>query len=162
ATDVQQPPARPTFDQGGRGQPLNLQQNQGEPAARGAQPQRGQRGQRNAVPPANGQQAQGQQQQQQGNENDRGPKSPRRGLTPLMYAARDGRFNAIKALVDAGADLNARSGDKSTALLIASINGHFDIAKYLVQRGADVNLPSIDDATPLYGVLHVQWSRESE
>ena len=66
-----------------------------------------------------------------------------------MYAARDGRFNAIKALIDARAELNARSSDKSTALLIASINGHFDIAKYLIQRGADVNLPSIDDATPL-------------
>jgi ankyrin repeat protein len=169
ATDVQQPAARPTFDQGNRGQAQGQPQNQaqGQPApAAGAQPQRGQRGQRNAVPAA--QQAAGEpqqqqgQQQQQGNENDRSPKSPRGGLTALMYAARDGRPNAIKALLDAGADVNARSADKSTALLVATINGHFDEAKYLVERGADVNLPSIDNATPLYGVLHVQWSRESE
>ena len=95
-------------------------------------------------------------------EGDRSPKSPRGGLTPLMYAARDGRLNAIKALAESGAKLNVQSADKSTALLIASINGHFDAAKYLIDRGADVNLASIDDAAPLFGVLHVQWSRESE
>ena len=168
ATKVQQPPARPTF---GPQQGQMQAQAQGEPQAQG------QRGQRNAVPPpanaqtpppaqpqrgqAEPQQGQQQQQQQQPPE-ERGPKSPRGGLTPLMYAARDGRLNAVKALIENGARLNERSADKSTALLIAAINGHFDVAKYLVEKGGDTNLPSIDDATPLYGVLHVQWSRESE
>jgi hypothetical protein len=89
-------------------------------------------------------------------------RSPRGGLTPLMYAAREGKLSAIRALLDNGAKINERSADKSTALLIATINGRFDVAKYLVERGADVNIPSMDDATPLYGVLHVQWSKESE
>jgi ankyrin repeat protein len=93
---------------------------------------------------------------------ERQARSPRGGLTPLMYAARDGRISAVKALIENGAKLNSQSADKSTALLIATINGHYDVAKYLVEQGADVTLASIDDATPLYGVLHVQWSRESE
>jgi ankyrin repeat protein len=177
ATEVQQPPQRPggfgQFGQmqgQGQGQQAQAQtqapaptNGQGTPATQ--QSQRGQRGQRNAVPPPAGQ-APGQRgQQQQGQqvpEGDRAPKSARGGLTSLMYAARDGRLNAAKALIDNGAKLNVQSADKSTALLIAGINGHFDVARYLVERSADVNLASIDDATPLYGVLHVQWSRESE
>src|SRR5262245_10053307 len=179
-TEVQQPPTRPNF--GGQGQQQQGQEpapgqaqgqrqgrGQAPPAAANA-PAQGQRGQRNAAqqqqaadePQPQGQQ-QGQQQQQQIEPiGERSPRSPRGGLTPLMYAARDGRISAIQALVDVGADLNGRSADKSTALLVATINGHYDVAKYLVEKGADVNLPSIDDATPLYGVLHVQWSRESE
>jgi len=78
-----------------------------------------------------------------------------------MYGARDGSLNAVRALVAKGANLNALSADKSTALLLASINGRFDVAKYLVESGADVNLASVDGAAPLYGVIHVQWSRES-
>jgi ankyrin repeat protein len=95
-------------------------------------------------------------------EENQANKSPKGGLTPLMYASRDGKLDAIQALIDTGAKLDVRSADKSTALLIASINGHFDAAKYLVEHGANVTIPSMDDATPLYGVLHVQWSRESE
>jgi ankyrin repeat protein len=183
ATEVQQPPQRPNFGQGGGQQ---QQQQQTPPAAAGAapasaQPQqqaqggRGGRGGRggNAAPPAAPQaQQQGQTpapQAQQGQQPppvqsivDAAGKSARGGLTPLMYAARDGRMSAAVALVENGARLDVRSGDKSTALLVSTINGHFDVAKYLVEHGADVNLPSIDDATPLYGVLHVQWSRESE
>jgi ankyrin repeat protein len=184
ATEVQQPPQRPAGNFGGfaqmqgqaqgQAQAQGNNQNNGQGAAAG-QAQRGQRGgQRNAVPapgPAQGQPAQaqgqrGQQQQQaqqgQAPENERRPGSPRGGLTPLMYAARDGKLNAVKALLAGGAKLDVQSADKSTALLIASINGHFDVAKYLVEHGADANLPSMDGATPLYGVLHVQWSRESE
>ena len=33
---------------------------------------------------------------------------PRGGWTPLMYAARDGAIDAVAALADAKADLNAR------------------------------------------------------
>ena len=188
ATKVTQPPQRPNFGPGGGGgQQQQGQQQAGQAAVPGQPPAQGQgggqRGQRNAVPPPAGGAAPAAAQPQRGQGNavpavagqvdpqvqgvqlppdDRGSRSPRGGLTPLMYAARDGRLNSIKALIDAGAKLNERSADRSTALLIASINGHFDVARYLVEHGADVSLRSIDDATPLYGVLHIQWSRESE
>ncbi len=81
------------------------------------------------------------------------------GLTALLLAARDGHQDTVKALLDAGADINQRSaGDRTTPLLIATINGHFDLAKRLLERGADPTLASDGGATPLYGVLNMQWA----
>src|SRR6516225_5083743 len=93
--------------------------------------------------------------------NGRGGGNPKGGLTPLMYAVRQGNFEAVQTFVNSGANLNALSADKSTALLLATINGHFDIAKFLVDRGADVNTASMDGAMPLYGVVNTQWARKS-
>ena len=157
ATEVQEPASRP--ERPGRVQAVGVPL----PPENASAPAR-QRGQPNSVasPAEQAQQQLQQLQQRLLAENERNPRSPRGGLTALMYAARDGSLNAIRALVEGGADLDARSADESTALLIASINGRFDVAKYLVEGGADLNLASIDGATPLYGVLHVQWSREAE
>src|SRR6202012_3524542 len=83
------------------------------------------------------------------------------GLTPLMYAARQGSVQAATALLDSGANMNAVSADKSSALLLATINAHFNFAKLMIERGADVNLASVDGATPLYGVVNTQWARHS-
>ncbi len=91
----------------------------------------------------------------------KGGGNPKGGFTPLMYAARQGSLDAVKALVEGGAKLNDGSGDKSTALLFATINAHFDIAKYLVDHGADVTQVSMDGATPLYGIVNTQWARKS-
>jgi ankyrin repeat protein len=85
--------------------------------------------------------------------------NPKGELTALMYAARDGRANAVHTLVEAGADLDAVNADQSTALLLAAINGQFDIAKYLVDNGADVTITSMDGATPLFAVVNIQWAR---
>jgi len=81
------------------------------------------------------------------------------GLTPLLFAARQGHIEAAKTLLDAGADINQHSkGDNTTPLLMAVINGHFDLAKVLVERGADVRAASDNGVTPLYAVLNVQWA----
>ena len=81
------------------------------------------------------------------------------GLAPLHLAARQGQTEAVKALLDAGADVNQRgAGDPVTPLLIATINGHFDLAKLLLDKGADPNLAQDNGATPLYAALNCQWS----
>jgi ankyrin repeat protein len=81
------------------------------------------------------------------------------GLTPILFAARQGHIDAVNALLDAGADVNSRSkSDNTTVLLMAIINGHFDLAKVLIDRGADVTLASDNGVTPLYGALNVQWA----
>jgi hypothetical protein len=41
---------------------------------------------------------------------------------------------------------------------MATINGHFDLAMRLLGRGADVTTASDGGATPLYGVLNMQWA----
>jgi ankyrin repeat protein len=81
------------------------------------------------------------------------------GLTPLLYAVRQGYQESTDALLKAGADLNQSSkGDGTTPLLMAVINGHFDLAKSLLDKGADPNTPSANGVTPLYGVLNVEWA----
>jgi len=85
------------------------------------------------------------------------------GMTPLLFAARQGHFAAVKALLDGGADINGvNAGDKTSPLLIASINGHFDLAKWLLENGASPTLASTGGATPLYAVLNVKWAFVAE
>lgn len=81
------------------------------------------------------------------------------GLTPLLFAVRQGYREATSALLEAGADVNLVSaGDRTSPLMMAVINGHFDLARQLLDRGANPNLASVNGATPLYGVLNVEWA----
>jgi ankyrin repeat protein len=81
------------------------------------------------------------------------------GVTSLHFAARDGHIEAVKALIEAGADINrVGTADKTSPLVIATINGHFDLAKALLDRGADPKLAAENGVTPLYAVLNCQWS----
>jgi uncharacterized protein len=81
------------------------------------------------------------------------------GLSALHFAARQGALPTVKALVDAGADVNQLSpADATSPLLIATINGHFDTAKALLDLGADPNLSSEAGMSPLYAVLNVEWA----
>jgi ankyrin repeat protein len=84
------------------------------------------------------------------------------GLTALHFAARQGSAESVKALVEAGADVNQVSpADKASPLLIASVNGQFDIGMYLLEMGANPNLASDAGATPLYTAINVQWAPKS-
>ncbi len=81
------------------------------------------------------------------------------GITPLLFAVRQGSADAVQVLLDAGADINQVSGgDKSSPLVLAIANGHFDVALSLLAKGANPNLASENGVTPLYGVLNVQWA----
>ena len=81
------------------------------------------------------------------------------GMTPLLYAARQGNIPAGIALLDGGADINKPSGsEQTTPLVLAIANGHYDFAKLLVDRGADVNKVNIMGLAPLYATIDVQWA----
>ncbi|MEZ5419966.1 MAG: ankyrin repeat domain-containing protein [Vicinamibacterales bacterium] len=84
------------------------------------------------------------------------------GLTALHFAARQGAFDTAKALIEAGADVNAVSaGDHSSPMVIAAINGHFDLVLYLLSKGGDPNLAAENGMTPLYEVVNMQWQPKS-
>ena len=84
------------------------------------------------------------------------------GMTPLLFAAREGFAESVDALLASGADINQVSaGDKSTAVLVATINGHFDLAMHLLEQGADPTLASAQGATPLYTTINVRWAPEA-
>src|SRR4051794_6818440 len=62
------------------------------------------------------------------------------GWTALHTAARDGNLEAVRQLLAAGADPNAReAGDNTTPLHWAAAASHLDIVRALVDAGADVN-----------------------
>ena len=73
------------------------------------------------------------------NPNDKLPN----GETPLMLAARAGSLSAMKALLDAGADVNAAEALRgTTALMWAAEQKHPEAVRLLIERGADVNARS--------------------
>ena len=90
--------------------------------------------------------------------NERSADTRHRGLdgeTPLIEAAgadNGGCPAAAKALIAAGADVNAHKSDGVTALELAANEGALDVAKLLVAAGADVNGASSGN-TPLYSTL---------
>jgi len=84
------------------------------------------------------------------------------GLTPLLFAAREGNIETVKVLLAAGAPIGqASEGDHTSPMLMAAINGHFDIAKLLLERGASPNQMSDAGATPLYATINVQYAAKS-
>jgi ankyrin repeat protein len=64
---------------------------------------------------------------------------PRGGFTALLFAAQHGASDAVRALAEAGADLNLPDPDGLTPLMMAIVNAHYDTAALLLDKGADVN-----------------------
>src|SRR4029079_7808637 len=81
------------------------------------------------------------------------------GNTALLLASRDGSMDAVRALVEGGADINnVGAGEKMSPLVISIVNGHFDLAKYFLEKNADPNLANIQGLTALYAVIDMQWA----
>jgi hypothetical protein len=67
---------------------------------------------------------------------------------PLLLAAGEGRLDAVRYLLDQGADVNARDGRGRSALTEAAFNGNASVIKELILRGAELNAHS-DEGTAL-------------
>ena len=81
------------------------------------------------------------------------------GLSPVFFAVRQGHTDAVKVLLEAGADVRtARAADATSPLLMAIVNGHFDLAAMLLDHGADPRQAGDNGVTPLYAALNVQWA----
>jgi ankyrin repeat protein len=82
---------------------------------------------------------------------------PKGGWTALMYAARQNAMDAVSALADVHADLNATTKQEgTTALQIAIINIHYDLANRLLERGADPNVVDASGMTALYAAVDMR------
>ena len=82
---------------------------------------------------------------------------PKGGWTALMYAARQNSMEAVNALADVKADLNAQTKQEgTTALQIAIINIHYDLANLLLERGADPNVTDSTGMTALYAAVDMR------
>ncbi len=75
------------------------------------------------------------------------------GLTALLYAAREGCYDCVEALLAAGADPNVPTPEGVTALMLALDNDQTSVAKLLLDRGANPNLWDWWGRTALYIVI---------
>lgn len=78
------------------------------------------------------------------------------GMTPLLYAARDGRLDIVRLLVAAKADVQQADVNGITPLLMAITNNHLDVAKFLLEKGADPNAADWWGRTPLYAAVEIR------
>jgi len=78
------------------------------------------------------------------------------GLSPLLYASRDGRTESAKILVDAGADLTQTDPNGITPLLMAITNNQMATARYLIEKGSDINVVDWYGRTPIWSAVEVR------
>jgi len=71
------------------------------------------------------------------------------GSTPLHLAATNPDVTAVKALLAAGADVNAKDMDGNTPLHMAAYTNRIEATKVLLEAGADVNIVSSGGRTPM-------------
>jgi ankyrin repeat protein len=71
-------------------------------------------------------------------------------LSPLTAAAKEGRLDVVRYLLDEGADINLRTPSGKTAVELACIRGRLEIAALLLARGADTS-PRASGWIPLMG-----------
>ena len=103
----------------------------------------------NPVPPRGG----------RGGPREPGANSFMGGMTALLFAARDGKMEAVHALIEAGADVNQVAGsEKSSPIVIAIANGHYTVGKYLLDSGANPNLINLDGLGPLYATVNMRYA----
>ena len=86
-----------------------------------------------------------------------------RGRTPLYCVANECAWETgpevVRALLQAGADVNARSGvTRATALHAAARRGHVEIARALLDCGAEVNAEDRKGDTPLQRAMNCRKS----
>jgi len=78
------------------------------------------------------------------------------GMTPLLFAARDGARAPAESLIAARADLNAPDPNGMTPLMMAITNGQLDVARHLVVVGADVRKGDAYGRTPLWAAVEIR------
>lgn len=56
-----------------------------------------------------------------------------------MEAARGGHLEIVRALLQAGANINLRDKNEETAFTLTARGGRLDVVKLLLKSGADIN-----------------------
>ena len=77
-------------------------------------------------------------------------------MTPLLYAARDGRTGIVRVLLAAKADVQQADVNGITPLLMAITNNHLDTAKLLLENAAAPNAADWWGRTPLYATVEIR------
>ena len=60
-------------------------------------------------------------------------------FTALLFAVQLGQLDAVRTLLELGADVNDTFPDGTSALVVAAMNGQHEVGIHLIDQGADVN-----------------------
>jgi ankyrin repeat protein len=72
-----------------------------------------------------------------------------KGMTALMYAAEEGRVQAVKVLIESKANISLAAKKGTTALMFAALAGNMEIVKALLAAGADTKTKDANGQTAL-------------
>ena len=70
--------------------------------------------------------------------------------TPLHLAARMGHTEAVKALLEIHANIEALGDKQRTPLHLAALWGYAGVIRALIEAGANIKAQDDEQATPLY------------
>jgi ankyrin repeat protein len=68
----------------------------------------------------------------------------------LHTASKDGNVDAVKSMLDRGADINARNPKLETSLHLATNEGKLGVMRMLLERGAEIDAHDKEGWTPLH------------
>jgi ankyrin repeat protein len=78
---------------------------------------------------------------------------PPGGMTPLLYATREGCTECVRLLIEAGVQMNKADPDGVTPLVMAGLNARWDSMKLLLEAGANPDKWDVYGRNPLYMVV---------
>jgi ankyrin repeat protein len=81
--------------------------------------------------------------------------------TPLLFLATTHRLSSVRALLDAGANVDEADADGITILSWAAISNRVEMAHLLIERGADVNHIDNKGMTPLLYAASIDFGGSS-
>jgi len=88
---------------------------------------------------------------------DKGLRAPIPGnMSPLMYAAREGKIDAARLLLNAGASVNEVDANDISPLFMAISNNHPEMARFLIDKGANINAKDWYGRTPLFAAVEMR------
>jgi ankyrin repeat protein len=83
--------------------------------------------------------------------------SPSGGMSPLLFAAREGNLAMARLLVDAGAEVNRPAANGTAPIVVAITNNHIELAMFLLDKGADLDAADpFYKRTPLYAAVEMR------
>ena len=82
--------------------------------------------------------------------------TPNGGMTPLLFAVRDGNSEMVRLLLKRGANINQSSGNHTTPLIIALLNGQVGLATELLEKGADPNAADDYQRAALFAAIDLR------
>jgi ankyrin repeat protein len=78
------------------------------------------------------------------------------GMTPLLYAAREGRVDAARLLLAGGANPELAEANDIRPLVMALTNNQLDVARLLIEAGANVDAADWFGRSPLWAAVDVR------